>query len=181
MARRRNYTNKPPPERNWRATALDVMMHHVLRLKDRNNEERLNAICKQQMDKVGDIKAFIYHSLLYRSSHYGDSPIPQNLTHVLDPSLHAAMDTFLESKKDFKRREIFIRSVLMNALNISQETIEVCAYLPPSFMQSLPQKFAAILSGEHAVTSEQVFQFEQANKEGMQFLKEQMMLNILEG
>lgn len=179
--RRRTRVNRTPPERNWRAVALDVMMHNVLRLRQISNQERLDALCQQQRDVIDGARAFTYHNLLYSSSHYGSVPVPQEHTHVLDPSLHASMDAYLASQQDFKRRGIFIRSMLMNALNISVEPIEVCAYLPPSFMQSLPKGLATCLTGEHNVKPERVMHFEQHNADGLQFLKEQLMINILEG
>ena len=179
--RKTRVLSRQPPKRDWRAVALDAMMHTLLRLRQKSHQERLDKICHLQQKTVGDLKAFVYHNQLYASSHYGDRLIPQNHTHVLDPSLHESMEALLESEKDFKHRTIYIRSMLMNALNISIEKIDVSAYLPSSFMQCLPQDLAKILTGEHKVTQDQVLQFEQTNEAGIQFLKEQMMMNILEG
>ena len=177
---RRNQGYQPTQvQRDIRAILQDNVIQYLYTLSQQTHQRVIDNYCYDHKQLTKDNAFFIrgYNT-------YVPSKVSTNDVHHVIPlheSLVEAFDEYLIYHNQQAFRDVYIKNTVANALNITESLGDLLELLPTAICNAFsPGSLRIIQKSEPKLTKTAIEQFHSENEKGMQLIREQLLVNMLE-
>ena len=168
------------PQRDIRAITQESIIEYLYLLSEKAHQQIVDTYCHKQMQLVEKQAFFIRGYNTYTHSSLSLNDIRN--VYPLHESLVESFDEYLDHRKQQVFRDVYIKTTIANALNITVTISDILELLPPAITNAFSNTvLQTIRCVEPTVTPADIEKFNINNEQGLQLIREQLLTNMLEG